>query len=74
MSSQICLGCGGVIGRDCYNPVECLEISNSNRHYEMEELYQKVEILEYTLFEHGIPLPYNRAYLEREEYDEDIPF
>lgn len=23
-----CNGCGGVIGRDCYNPRECEEISN----------------------------------------------
>lgn len=24
-----CPGCGGVVGRDCFNPVECLQISNS---------------------------------------------
>lgn len=27
MSKQICTGCDGVIGRDCFNPLECEEIA-----------------------------------------------
>lgn len=23
MENRICNGCGGVVGRDCFNPVEC---------------------------------------------------
>lgn len=26
---RTCPSCGGVIGRDCFNPVECAHISNS---------------------------------------------
>lgn len=29
--SNYCLGCGGVIGRDCFNPRECEEISINDR-------------------------------------------
>jgi len=25
---RTCPGCGGVVGRDCFNPVECVDISN----------------------------------------------
>lgn len=26
---MICSGCGGVVGRDCFNPQECVEITRS---------------------------------------------
>lgn len=29
MASRICAGCGGVIGRDCFNPQECEYITRS---------------------------------------------
>lgn len=29
MSTRICHGCGGVIGRDCFNPQECEQITRS---------------------------------------------
>jgi len=25
---MICNGCGGVVGRDCYNPIECEQITS----------------------------------------------
>jgi hypothetical protein len=26
---NICRGCGGVLGRDCYNEYDCVQIANS---------------------------------------------
>lgn len=38
MNTNICNGCGGVIGRDCYNPRECEEISRQNHNQDSQEL------------------------------------
>jgi hypothetical protein len=48
-----CPGCGGVVGRDCFNPSECEWISRSmeadaaaeriNRHREEEEYWRGLE-------------------------------
>ena len=35
---RICNGCGGVVGRDCFNPVECEWISHS---MDMEEAVER---------------------------------
>lgn len=37
---MICNGCGGVVGRDCYNPRECEQITHSQEHSLMIELQQ----------------------------------
>lgn len=29
---QICNGCGGVLGRDCFNPRECEQISQQQQY------------------------------------------
>lgn len=50
----ICNGCGGVIGRDCFNPIECESIS---QQYTNEELERQVEILTKLLIENSIPVP-----------------
>jgi len=49
----ICNGCGGVVGRDCFNPQECEWITQDQdrRRYEQHELgnqhlEQRVEELE----------------------------
>lgn len=40
----ICQGCGGVLGRDCFNESECIWITQSmaqddyNRHYEKKRM------------------------------------
>jgi hypothetical protein len=34
---RICNGCGGIIGRDCYNTVECMDIARqlqNDRQYD----------------------------------------
>jgi uncharacterized protein YceH (UPF0502 family) len=41
-----CNGCGGVVGRDCWNPVECEQIANQmeqNKHYSLEQRVQSLE-------------------------------
>ena len=55
---SICRGCGGVVGRDCYNPQECEWISRdmemryvaeqyaTPQEAQIVELNQKVESLE----------------------------
>lgn len=30
---SVCPGCGGVVGRDCFNPVECEEIGRRQEAY-----------------------------------------
>ena len=46
MNTNICNGCGGVIGRDCYNPRECEEISRQNQNQDsMEHLRQQNNII-----------------------------
>lgn len=44
---MICNGCGGVLGRDCFNPRECEQISQENNQSdEVRHLMQKIEQLE----------------------------
>jgi hypothetical protein len=55
-----CRACGGVLGRDCYNEADCLQISQSNEYnlqYEVDLLREYVSILEYTLTQKGIEIP-----------------
>lgn len=38
---SICHGCGGVIGRDCFNPIECEQITRSMAaEYQTQPDYQ----------------------------------
>lgn len=43
---RMCQGCGGVLGRDCYNEMECISISQSSQ----SSLEYRVEVLEQTVF------------------------
>ena len=40
-----CPSCGGIIGRDCFNPVECAQITASmqNNNYELELQIDRLE-------------------------------
>lgn len=43
--SKTCGGCGGVVGRDCFNPIECMYISysiESGKEQLIESLSQRV--------------------------------
>lgn len=41
-----CDGCGGVVGRDCFNPVECAQIAHQMEQGQRMSLEQRVEALE----------------------------
>ena len=43
---RICQGCGGVLGRDCFNEMECISIS----HSQQSNLEYRIEVLEKTVF------------------------
>ena len=61
-----CRGCGGVLGRDCWNEVDCLQISQNQDNCYKDGLTQELEwknsILIYMLEHHKIKIPdfYNR--------------
>lgn len=45
----LCNSCGGVLGRDCFNPVECAQIGfqiEQEKHHQQQSLAQRVEIIE----------------------------
>jgi len=42
---MICNGCGGVVGRDCYNPIECEQITvqMNTDNYIADEIIKQYE-------------------------------
>ena len=60
---MICQGCGGVLGRDCYNQADCIEISRrQNQDYyddadKVNELQHQIYVLLSILIENNIELP-----------------
>lgn len=56
-----CNSCGGLLGRDCFNPVECAEISSRNYYDSYYEVII-IEVLEQsilTIIEANLRLEYN---------------
>lgn len=80
-----CQGCGGVLGQDCWNEIDCMEIGRRqemdsiehqdmlNRFYELES---KIDLLENVLITHGIPLPYEKPIIDNTVNDDEdwLPF
>ncbi len=52
-----CQGCGGVVGRDCYNPTECVQINNQQDNYDVNELQYKIAVLTKALVDNNIDIP-----------------
>ncbi len=72
-----CPSCGGIIGRDCFNPVECANISNNMNGYEIQELEYKISVLTQTLIDNNIPIPnLNREQPQQDNYcfTDGLPF
>ena len=67
-----CPSCGGVIGRDCFNPVECADISNRMNSYDIQELEYQIQILKQTLIENNIPIP--DLEIKKQNQDENYCF
>lgn len=43
---RLCQGCGGVLGRDCFNEMDCISIS----HQSQSSFEYRIEVLEQTVF------------------------
>lgn len=80
-----CSGCGGILGRDCFNEYDCIQISRQieSDYRELEglwnqiaELQDKVNLLEEVLYQNSIPLPYEKPVISLpSNEDEDwLPF
>lgn len=57
---RICRGCGGVLGRDCWNEADCVQISNSleqDNYYNSSGDAHYISILIYTMEQKGISVP-----------------
>jgi len=55
-----CRACGGVLGRDCFNEADCLEISRSNQYgndNDIQYLEYYISVLEYKLIENKLTVP-----------------
>lgn len=46
MSRQICNGCGGYIGLDCFNPVECEWISRDEERIREQSINDRIRKIE----------------------------
>lgn len=55
-----CSSCGGVLGRDCFNPQECAEITQQMEHQANVSLEQRVQYLEEEVAALRRQLPDNR--------------
>lgn len=52
-----CPSCGGILGRDCFNPVECANITASIYNQDVDDLHRQIEILKHALTDNNIELP-----------------
>lgn len=78
---SICQGCGGIVGRDCYNPIECYQISLQDAHdlhiieflqRDLISAEERVIFLEQFILDSGLEIPYP---IVEENNDEDwLPF
>ena len=74
---SICRACGGVLGRDCFNETECMNISNNNQNYaeyEIKQLRHELLILRKAIVDFGIPIPEIENENSTSSYPDDLPF
>ena len=77
---RLCRGCGGVLGRDCFNEMECISIT----HSQQSNIEYRIEVLEQTVFKlidmlkkHNINFQLISEMPQRVEYwnpTDDLPF
>jgi len=59
-----CRACGGILGRDCYNESDCMQISQSydqNGYFNNGDLEHYISILIYTMEQKGLKIPNSHA-------------
>ncbi len=71
---SLCPSCGGVLGRDCYNPTECAQISLQSDQYETYRLNQKVDFLIKILNDNNIEIPDFETEIFTDIDLDDLPF
>ena len=80
---SICRGCGGILGRDCWNEADCVQISNQQAHdlYLLEfmqrdliDAEERVRFLEEFIVNNGLEIPYPKRYLLTEDEEDWLPF
>ena len=67
-----CNGCGGVIGRDCFNPSECLEIAYDGYlleflQWDLLVVEERIKYLEEFIVNNGLEIPYPEVEINNEE-------
>jgi hypothetical protein len=80
--NRICQGCGGILGRDCFNEYDCMQISNKQAHdlYINEFLQRdlanaeiRIQVLEQFILDNNLEIPY--PIIETIDESEDwLPF
>jgi len=80
--SRLCQGCGGVLGRDCWNEVDCIQISNQQAHdlyineflqRDLADAESRILFLEQFILDNGLEIPY--PIIEPiDESDDSLPF
>lgn len=79
--SRLCQACGGILGRDCFNEYDCMQISNEQAHdlyineflqRDLADAERRVQFLEQFILDNGLEIPYpDIAPIFEDEY---IPF
>ena len=72
---SICRGCGGVLGRDCWNEADCVQISNQPHDAYLLEFFQRdlvfaeerIKYLEDFIVNNGLEIPYPKVETNNEE-------
>ena len=55
-----CRACGGILGLDCFNESDCLQISANNQYYQdttIQYLENYISVLEYKLKANNLTIP-----------------
>ena len=80
---SICRGCGGVLGRDCWNEADCVQISNQQAHdlylleflqRDLNDAEERVRFLEEFIQDSGLEIPYPTRDLLTEDEEHWLPF
>lgn len=80
---SICRGCGGVLGRDCWNEADCVQISNQQAHdlylleflqRDLNDAEEKVRFLEEFIQDSGLEILYPTRDLLTEDEEDWLPF